>query len=117
MVLKIETEDHPGMLARLTEAIAKHGSNIRHFEADTLDTGRGLVEVVVRVHVGRRGCIECGQRAHGWLLGKEGIQKSKQAGVRLQVRRRPARVRGSRQCFFPCCRQPALQLIGEQQIC
>ena len=49
VVIKIETEDHPGMLARLTEAIAKHSSNIRLFEAKTLDTGRGLIEVVVEV--------------------------------------------------------------------
>ncbi len=48
VVLVIETEDHPGLLARLTEAIAKHNSNIRQFEAAT-DTGRGLIEVVVEV--------------------------------------------------------------------
>jgi GTP pyrophosphokinase len=49
VVLVIQTEDQPGMLARLTEAIAKQSSNIRHFEAEALETGRGLIEVVVEV--------------------------------------------------------------------
>jgi GTP pyrophosphokinase len=47
--LLIETEDRPGMLAKLTEVIAKFDSNIRHFEAESMETGRGLVEVVVEV--------------------------------------------------------------------
>lgn len=37
------------MLARLTEAIAKQQANIRHIEAEALETGRGLIEVVVAV--------------------------------------------------------------------
>jgi GTP pyrophosphokinase len=45
----IETEDQPGMLARLTEVMAKHNSNIRQFEAGTEESGRGLIEVVVEV--------------------------------------------------------------------
>jgi len=49
VVLVIETEDHPGMLARLTEVMAKHNSNIRQFEAGTVESGRGLIEVVVEV--------------------------------------------------------------------
>jgi GTP pyrophosphokinase len=49
VVLVIETEDQPGMLARLTEVMAKHNSNIRQFEAETIDSGRGLIEVVVEV--------------------------------------------------------------------
>ncbi|MGB5892412.1 MAG: bifunctional (p)ppGpp synthetase/guanosine-3',5'-bis(diphosphate) 3'-pyrophosphohydrolase [Thermoanaerobaculia bacterium] len=49
VVLSIETEDEPGMLARLTEAIARHHSNIRHIEAETEDSGRGLIEVMVEV--------------------------------------------------------------------
>ncbi|MEL7061145.1 MAG: bifunctional (p)ppGpp synthetase/guanosine-3',5'-bis(diphosphate) 3'-pyrophosphohydrolase [Acidobacteriota bacterium] len=49
VALGIETEDHQGMLARLTEAIAREGSNIRQFEATALDTGRGLIEVVIEV--------------------------------------------------------------------
>lgn len=48
-VLVIETEDRPGMIARLTEVIAKQESNIRQLEAQTLETGRGLLEVVVEV--------------------------------------------------------------------
>ncbi len=49
VVLIIETEDQPGMLARLTEVMAKHNSNIRQFEAETEASGRGLIEVVVEV--------------------------------------------------------------------
>jgi GTP pyrophosphokinase len=49
VVLSIETEDEPGMLARLTEAIARHHSNIRHIEAETEESGRGLIEVMVEV--------------------------------------------------------------------
>ena len=45
----IETEDHPGILAKLTDVMAKQNSNIRQFEADTLESGRGLIEVVVEV--------------------------------------------------------------------
>jgi guanosine-3',5'-bis(diphosphate) 3'-pyrophosphohydrolase len=37
------------MLARLTEVMAKHNSNIRQFEAETVESGRGLIEVVVEV--------------------------------------------------------------------
>jgi GTP pyrophosphokinase len=47
--LVIETEDEPGILARLTEAISKFGGNIRHFEAETPEVGQGLIEVVVEV--------------------------------------------------------------------
>ena len=46
--LAIETEDHAGMLARLTEVIAKESSNIRQLEAETPD-GRGVIGVVVEV--------------------------------------------------------------------
>ncbi|MEZ5331967.1 MAG: ACT domain-containing protein [Thermoanaerobaculia bacterium] len=49
VILSIETEDKPGILARLTEAIAKYDSNIRQIEADTEETGRGLIQVVVEV--------------------------------------------------------------------
>jgi GTP pyrophosphokinase len=49
VVLVIETEDQPGILAKLTEVMAKHNSNIRQFEAETLESGRGLIEVVVEV--------------------------------------------------------------------
>jgi GTP pyrophosphokinase len=47
--LTIESEDRPGMLARLTEVIAKAGSNIREIEADTARPGRGRIEVLVEV--------------------------------------------------------------------
>jgi len=49
VALSIETEDHTGMLARLTEVIAKESSNIRQFEAEAVEPGRGLIEVVVEV--------------------------------------------------------------------
>jgi GTP pyrophosphokinase len=45
--LTIETADHPGMLARLADAIAKVDSNITQIEAETHETGRGLMRVVV----------------------------------------------------------------------
>jgi GTP pyrophosphokinase len=47
--LMIETEDKPGMLAKLTEAIAKLDTNIRQIEADTDRPGRGNIEVVIEV--------------------------------------------------------------------
>lgn len=48
VALVLETEDQKGMLARLTELIAKEGSNIRNFQAGT-DTGRGIITFVVEV--------------------------------------------------------------------
>ncbi len=47
--LAIETQDQPGMLARLTEVIAKLDSNIRLFEAQSIETGHGLIHVTVEV--------------------------------------------------------------------
>lgn len=47
--LLIETEDKPGMLARLADAIAKMESNITQIEADTEETGLGFIEVVIQV--------------------------------------------------------------------
>ena len=49
ITLAIETEDQTGMLARLTEVIAKESSNIRMFEAEAIEPGRGAIEVVVEV--------------------------------------------------------------------
>lgn len=52
VVLRIETADRPGVLAKLTEIIAKHGSNISQMETDTRqtrETGRASIEVVVEV--------------------------------------------------------------------
>jgi GTP pyrophosphokinase len=48
-VLTIRGEDSPGLLAKMTEVIAKHDSNIRNIEASTADTGRYLVEVMVEI--------------------------------------------------------------------
>jgi GTP pyrophosphokinase len=47
--LIIETADQPGMLARLTEAITKVGSNITQFEAETHETGRASIGVVCQL--------------------------------------------------------------------
>jgi GTP pyrophosphokinase len=49
IALAIETEDRPGILARLTDAMAKLGTNIAQIEADTFDTGRGEILVVVEL--------------------------------------------------------------------
>jgi GTP pyrophosphokinase len=48
--LMIEVEDQQGMLARLTEAITRAGSNITAIEADTQrETGRGTISVVCQL--------------------------------------------------------------------
>ncbi len=47
--LVVETENRPGMLARLTETIAKLGTNIAQIEADTFSNGRGEISVVVEL--------------------------------------------------------------------
>ena len=48
--LLIEVEDQQGMLARLTEAITRAGSNITSIEADThSETGRGTISVVCQL--------------------------------------------------------------------
>jgi GTP pyrophosphokinase len=47
--LVLSTEDRHGMLARLTDAIAKLNTNIRQIEADTERPGRGNILVVVDV--------------------------------------------------------------------
>jgi GTP pyrophosphokinase len=49
VTLRIETEDRQGMLARLTDAIARMETNIRQIEADTVQPGRGDIEVVIEV--------------------------------------------------------------------
>ncbi len=46
--LEIETEDRAGMLAKLTEVIAKESTNIRQLEAET-PNGRGVIGVKVEV--------------------------------------------------------------------
>jgi GTP pyrophosphokinase len=49
VTLRIETEDEPGVLARLTEAISKGDTNIRQIEAESVEPNRGLVKVLVEV--------------------------------------------------------------------
>jgi GTP pyrophosphokinase len=49
VTLRIETEDGPGMLARLTEVIAKGDTNIRQIEAESVEPNRGRVRVLVEV--------------------------------------------------------------------
>ena len=49
VTLRIETEDEPGVLARLTEAIAKGDTNIRQIEAESVEPNRGRVRVLVEV--------------------------------------------------------------------
>ena len=44
-----ETEDEPGVLARVTEAIAKGDTNIRQIEAESVEPNRGRVRVLVEV--------------------------------------------------------------------
>ncbi|HVS01824.1 MAG TPA: bifunctional (p)ppGpp synthetase/guanosine-3',5'-bis(diphosphate) 3'-pyrophosphohydrolase [Thermoanaerobaculia bacterium] len=53
VTLRIETEDEPGMLARLTEVIAKGDSNIRQIEAESVEPNRGLIKVLVEVRSSR----------------------------------------------------------------
>ncbi len=47
--LLIETEDQQGMLARLTEAITRTGSNITQIEAETHETGHASIGVVCQL--------------------------------------------------------------------
>jgi GTP pyrophosphokinase len=49
VALTIETADQPGVLARLADAIARAGSNITQIEAETRETGRGLMQIVVEL--------------------------------------------------------------------
>ncbi len=45
----IETEDHQGMLARLTQVVAEYKSNITSIGARTTDSGQGLIEMKLEV--------------------------------------------------------------------
>ncbi len=80
--LMIEVEDQQGMLARLTEAITRAGSNITAIEADTQrETGRGTISVVCqlrdRKHLdkllrevrGISGVLRVGRRSGGGAVG------------------------------------------------
>ena len=81
--LVVEIEDRQGVLARVTEAIAKQSTNIRHFEAGTFDDGRGRVEILLEVRDSRH-------------LDKVTSAIQKLSGV-LEIRRRrgPGRVADS----------------------
>ncbi len=82
VALTIRTEDHQGILARLTEVIARESSNIRQFEAETVETGHGHIDVVVEVknrrHLERlrkaiytvRGVLEVTRRRSGWTASE-----------------------------------------------
>ncbi len=83
--LSIETEDQAGMLAKLTEVIAKESSNIRQFEADTTD-GRGLIGVVVEV----RNRKHLNRLCRGIEAVKGVLQVSRRAGGGAKKRRRSA---------------------------
>jgi GTP pyrophosphokinase len=49
VTLRIETEDEPGILAKLTEVIAKGDTNIRQIEAESVEPRRGRVRVLLEV--------------------------------------------------------------------
>jgi GTP pyrophosphokinase len=49
IALMVETEDRPGILARLADAIASQESNISQMDAETPGNGRGLIGVTVQV--------------------------------------------------------------------
>ena len=80
--LAIETEDHAGMLARLTEVIAKESSNIRQLEAETPD-GRGIIGVVVEV----RNRKHLDRLCHGIEAVEGVLQVTRRAGGGAKSRR------------------------------
>jgi GTP pyrophosphokinase len=87
VALLIETVDKPGMLADLTEVISKVGGNIRHFEAETIETGRGLIEVLVEVGHSRQF-----EKLRDGLRAVEGVQSVRRLrGGRGAGRRRELR--------------------------
>ncbi len=75
--LLIETEDQPGMLARLTEVIAKEASNIRQFEAETIESGKGLIGMVLEVRNSRH--LDRLQQAISGIVGV--IEVSRRPGA------------------------------------
>ena len=64
--LAIRTEERQGMIAQLTEVIAREASNIRQFEAAAIDN-EGLIDVVVEVR--NRKHLERLRRALGDVAG------------------------------------------------
>jgi guanosine-3',5'-bis(diphosphate) 3'-pyrophosphohydrolase len=84
--LLIETEDKPGILAKLTEAIAKYGGNIRQFEAQTIEVGRGLIEVIVEVS--NRKQLEKLSESLLAVKGVLGVSRRRESGRRASGRQR-----------------------------
>jgi GTP diphosphokinase / guanosine-3',5'-bis(diphosphate) 3'-diphosphatase len=79
--LIIQATDEPGMLAKLAERIAKLDSNIAQLEADTtVETGVGLIEVVVQVR-NRRHLQKLLQGLRG-VRGILDVQRRRDAGHR-----------------------------------
>jgi (p)ppGpp synthase/HD superfamily hydrolase len=83
VALAIECEDRPGMLAQLTEVIARLESNIRHIQAETGEAGTGRAVIDMVVEVRNRKHLEKLQREIASL-----------AGI-LQVDRRMGTARGN----------------------
>jgi guanosine-3',5'-bis(diphosphate) 3'-pyrophosphohydrolase len=52
--LLLETENQPGMLARLTEMITKAGSNITEIQAETHETGRASIGIVCELRTAKQ---------------------------------------------------------------
>lgn len=88
--LTIETEDQTGILARLTELIAKEQSNIRRCEAGT-DTGMGVIRMVVEVR-NRRHLERLKQSIRG-MKGVLGVTRRRSGGPYdgRRIRERPPR--------------------------
>jgi GTP pyrophosphokinase len=86
--LLIETEDKPGILAKLTESIAKYGGNIRHFEAQTMEVGRGLIEVIVEIS--NRKQLEKLRESLLAVKGVLGVSRRRESRRRARRRKRRA---------------------------
>ena len=80
VTLVIEATDAPGLLARLTEIVAKLDSNIRHIEADTYETGKATISM--RVHVRDRRHLERIRRALAEVSGIFEVRRHMVSGDR-----------------------------------
>ncbi|HUP25904.1 MAG TPA: bifunctional (p)ppGpp synthetase/guanosine-3',5'-bis(diphosphate) 3'-pyrophosphohydrolase [Thermoanaerobaculia bacterium] len=78
VALAIEADDQPGVLARLTEAITRLDSNIRHLDAQTHELGRATIQVVVEVRNRRH--LEKLRRELGRLSGIVSVRRRIAAG-------------------------------------
>ncbi|HVR28009.1 MAG TPA: bifunctional (p)ppGpp synthetase/guanosine-3',5'-bis(diphosphate) 3'-pyrophosphohydrolase [Thermoanaerobaculia bacterium] len=83
VVLRIDAEDQPGVLARLTETIAKHDANIKNLDAGGTGGGRAAIEVVVEVR-NQRQLARLKETIEGLPYV---IQVIRQRGARRQGRR------------------------------